>query len=337
MNARSRRARWALACVTVCGAAWGCISRKPSHADASRADRPIDRPLPPPPDVPRVTTGARGPWRDLRLLSAAVSNATQGASPTEVLGAVALPDEDLAHAELRLVRWGDQGAEIIARHAVTGMIPGGAMGLLRGAQGYTVVWFPPPGDGGVPEGRAIDAVGSGFTSYERSATPAEVEAAAWARDALVRRAREKVDEPAPAVTAGGHSVRIVEARRQPAVVRFDEQEITRGADLLGYQRAVGLGVAPGGRAWVAVLRGHCRETRVEVYRVAGTDVVLRGSFAVGAEVGVRWVHVDARDDSAAVTWYQDLIPIRIDCTRGDGGTSTADHGVRVAYVDDRGG
>ncbi len=34
----------------------------------------------------------------------------------------------------------------------------------------------------------------------------------------------------------------------------------------------------------------------------------------------------------ALSWYQDLIPIRLPCARPDGGPNTAEHGVRVARV-----
>ena len=48
------------------------------------------------------------------------------------------------------------------------------------------------------------------------------------------------------------------------------RSVTARYEVTDWVRAIRHGVAPGGRAWVAVLRGHCRETRVEVYRVVTT-------------------------------------------------------------------
>ena len=76
--------------------------------------------------------------------------------------------------------------------------------------------------------------------------------------------------------------------------------------------------------------------RLEVFRVDGATVTLRGRFLFGTEVGVRWVRIDARRHDAVVSWYQSLIPVRIDCIRGPGGATLADHGPRVALVTSEG-
>jgi len=49
-------------------------------------------------------------------------------------------------------------------------------------------------------------------------------------------------------------------------------------------------------------------------------------------VGVRWLRVEPGEGRVALSWSQDLIPIRMPCVRGDGGATTAHHGVRVALV-----
>ena len=57
---------------------------------------------------------------------------------------------------------------------------------------------------------------------------------------------------------------------------------------------------------------------------------LKGSVAIGREVGLRWISVDAGESAVVVSWYQDLIPMRMQCTRGSGAPTVADHGLRVA-------
>lgn len=95
---------------------------------------------------------------------------------------------------------------------------------------------------------------------------------------------------------------------------------------------MGLGLTSPGRGSCATSRGHCGDTRVEVFRVAGDDVWTEAVLPVGKEIGFRWVHVDARDDLAVVTWYQDVIPIRMRCTHSKGSATAQDHGVHVAMT-----
>ncbi len=146
-----------------------------------------------------------------------------------------------------------------------------------------------------------------------------------------------MQELAPASSLGDERVTVAvpHGHTVPAVMMGDI-EVTRGADLTGFEPAVGLGVSEGGRRWVAVTRGHCQQTRLEVFRVDGATVTLRGRFLFGTEVGVRWVRIDARRHDAVVSWYQSLIPVRIDCIRGPGGATLADHGPRVALVTSEG-
>ena len=55
------------------------------------------------------------------------------------------------------------------------------------------------------------------------------------------------------------------------------------------------------------------------------------TWPIGVEVGVRWMRVEPHASGrVAVSWYQDLIPLRIACTRGDGAPTIDHHGLRVA-------
>ena len=90
--------------------------------------------------------------------------------------------------------------------------------------------------------------------------------------------------------------------------------------------------AQGGTRWVALSRGRCHDTRVELWSLREGRAALRASFAVGAEVGFRWMRLEPAAGRVALSWYQDLIPIRLPCARPDGGPNTAEHGVRVARV-----
>ncbi len=324
---RARRAAVVCALVVAC-------SQRARREDASVAA---------PRDVKAVVDAAAGDagaaprpggmWRDRGVVGDAVSNALACGSPREVFGAVAKPTEDLSQAELRLVRWSDRGAATVATRTVTtGVFPGGPMALLRRGAGFTVVWFPAlrEADGGV-EAHALDAETSGFTGDERPATAAEAEAAARAAAARAPRRRAGIQDLAPPSSSGGASVRAELKGATPAVM-LDAVEVTRGADLAGFEPSVGVGDAGDGRRWVAVSRGRCQQARVEVFRVDGEQVTLRGRFLLGTEVGVRWIRVDPARDGAVVTWYQTLIPLRIECIRVPGGATVADHGVRVGVV-----
>ena len=279
-----------------------------------------------------------GVWCAPSVLGDAVSNALSSESLHAVYGAVATPTEDLTRAEMRWVRWSDQGLTSLSAHTVTGAYPGAPMALLRRGSGFTVVWFPALRaiDGGV-EAHAIDAEATGFTGDERPATAAEAASAMWASTPAAPRRRSGIQDLAPLSSLGDEQVTVAVPHGQtvPAVMLGDI-EITRGADLAGFEPAAGLGVSEGGRRWVAVTRGHCQQTRLEVFRVDGAAVTLRGRFLFGTEVGVRWIRIDARRHDAVVSWYQSLIPVRIDCIRGPGGATLADHGPRVALVTSEG-
>ncbi len=279
-----------------------------------------------------------GVWLAPTLVGDAVSNALSSESLHAVYGAFATPTEDLTRAEMRWGRWSEQGLASLSTHAVTGVYPGAPMALLRRGSGFTVVWFPALRalDGGV-EARALDAEATGFTGDERPATAAETAAAMWASAPAAPRRRAGIQEFAPVSSLGDERVRVEvpHGHTTPAVMLGDI-EVTRGADLTGFEPAVGVGVSEGGRRWVAVSRGHCQQTRLEVFRVDGDAVTLRGRFLFGTEVGVRWVRIDARRHDAVVSWYQSLIPVRIDCIRGPGGATLADHGPRVALVTSEG-
>lgn len=279
-----------------------------------------------------------GVWRAPAIVGDAVSNALSSESLHAVYGAVATPTEDLTRAQMRWVRWSEQGVASLATHAVTGVYPGAPMALLRRGSDFTVVWFPALRalDGGV-EARAIDAGATGFTGDERPATASEAAAAMWASTPAAPRRRSGIEDFAPPSSLGDERVTVAvpHGHTTPAVM-LGEVEVTRGADLTGFDPAVGVGVSEGGRRWVAVTRGHCQQTRLEVFRVDGSAVTLRGRFLFGTEVGVRWVRIDARRHDAVVSWYQSLIPVRIDCIRGPGGATVADHGPRVALVTSEG-
>jgi hypothetical protein len=280
--------------------------------------------------VPRVTVGrgAEGPWRAEGIVSAAVSPAV--ALGDGVYSAVALPREDQSRAELRWVRWSAAGAEVLARTEVSGMAPGSALELLPREGGVTVLWYAARGDAGAAP-RALNATATGFDGAEREAPAALVPDAQWSVGVMARRAREGVQEPAPTVPRRGLSPR-VEPRGRGAVLSLDGVELTRGEDLLGYERAVGAGVGPDGVRWVAASRGACADARVELFEVHGRVVTSRASFAIGKELGIRWLTVDATREWVVVTWYQDWIPLRLACVRGPLAPRADEHGLRVAVV-----
>ncbi len=275
-------------------------------------------------------------WHAPTLTSESVSNALLGPSANADVGLVAAPSEDLSTATLRLVRWTERGVTDIATRTISGTFPGGPLAMLRRASGgYTAVWFPArrDPDGGVLVARALDATDAGFEGEERDATDAERAAAMWASGNMAPRRRTGIHDVAPAVMVGDARVS-VDRKRENAIpeVHLDQVEVTRGTDLEGFEQSVGVGVTAGARRWVAVARGRCQQARIDVYLVEGSTVTLRQRLPLRTEVGVRWIRVDARDDEALVTWYQSLIPLRIDCIRGANGATLADHGVRVARV-----
>lgn len=285
---------------------------------------------------PEVTVPPSIVWHAPTLTSESVSNALLGPSVNTSVGLVAAPSEDLSTAALRLVQWTERGVTDLATHTISGTFPGGPLALLRRAGGgYTAVWFPArrDPDGGVLVARALDATDAGFEGEERDATESERTAAMWASGNMAPRRRTGIHDVAPAVMVG--DVRVsVDRKRENAIpeVHLDQVEVTRGTDLEGFEQSVGVGVTAGARRWVAVARGRCQQARIDVYLVEGSTVTLRQRLPLRTEVGVRWIRVDARDDEALVTWYQSLIPLRIDCIRGANGATLADHGVRVARV-----
>lgn len=281
------------------------------------------------PDAPAIVSGA---WSDPATLGQTVSNARATGTPQVVFGATATPTEDLSQSELRWVRWTERGVASLSTRTVKGTFPGGPMALLRRGDAFTVVWFPALHDvDGALEAYAVDANARGFTGDERHATAAEASAAAWASEPMAPRRRAGAQELAPPSSDGAVTVELKRIHTIPAVMLGDT-EITRGVDLASFEPSVGVAAVDGGRRWVAVSRGHCQQTRVEVFRVDGEQVVLRGRFLLGTELGVRWIRVDARRDDAVVTWYQTLIPLRIDCIRPQIFPRLSDHGVRVGLV-----
>jgi hypothetical protein len=301
-----------------------------------------DAGAPTPPDRPRVVHAldvvappperSHDAWWSSELLSAAVSNALAVPGGGDPIAVVADVSEDQARAVMRLVRWSPRGVAEVARKDTTGTLPGGAIALARRASGYVAVWWTGDDDGGV-RARAIELDATGFTGDERAATEAEGSAADWARVANLPRRRASAQEMAPPVldervTA---QVEVRRSRPTPSLV-LGALVVTQGHDLTGFEPAIGLAAVGESRRWVAASRGHCAETRVEVFLVDGEAVTTRGRYLFGTETGVRWIRVDATAEEAVVTWYQSLIPLRIDCIRGVGGATLEDHGVRVTRV-----
>ena len=281
----------------------------------------MDAPPPPPPPV-----GVQGPWQSAEARTAAVSPALwiEGA----VRSAVAAPAEDATGAEMRWVRWSEAGAAVVARHPVRWMPPGSTLSLVPRAGGATVVWPGAAGDAGVGW-RAIDVTATGFAGDEREASATEVASSEWSLTSMRRRSREGVIEPAPPVTSASVVLRI-EPRRMVPVALLADVELTRGEDLMGFERALGLDPEDVAGRWAALSRGSCQDARVELYRVQRDRAELKGSVAIGHEVGLRWLSVDAGESAVVVSWYQDLIPMRLQCTRGAGAPTVVDQGLRVA-------
>ena len=281
-------------------------------------------------DVPHVTVGpgAQGPWHDGRLVGAAASPAVVTADGA-VQSIVAIPTADHTLARFSWVAWTAAGARIAVQIDAPAMAPGAALGLLARADGWTAVWSGVVGDAGATE-HALDINPRGFAGPARAASATEVEAARWALDAMNRRSRERLDLlPQDAARDGVRAT--AQARGGRAAVLLDGAEVLRGDDLAGYAQAMSV-ASRGDTRWLALSRGRCREARVELWAVRAGASTLRASFPIGVEVGVRWLRVEPGARGVAVSWYQELIPLRIPCARGDGGATTSNHGVRVAAV-----
>ena len=314
--------------LAVLAASQGCRTREthpPERAatDAGTTTVPPSRPsTPPPPPI-----AVQGPWQTTEARGAAVTPALwlEGA----VRSAMAMPAEDATGAEMRWLRWADGAATVVGRHTVRWIPPGSAMSLVPRTGGATVVWPTAPGGDAGAGWRAIDVSATGFEGNEREATALEVAASEWALTAMGRRSREGVDEPAPTVTRASVALR-VEPRRAVPVALLGDVELTRGDDLMGFERALGLDPDDTAGRWAALSRGRCQDARLELYRVQRDQSEWKGAVAIGREVGVRWLSVDAGPTSVVVSWYQDLIPMRLQCTRGSNAPTVADQGLRVA-------
>lgn len=334
--ATALRVRVCLASLALCG-----CPRRPTPDASAAPDVRVDVPpvdvapdveIEPPRDVPHTTQGrgASEPWRATGAGTYAVSPAVW--MRDAAYSVMAVPTEDLRHAELQWVRWSDHGAEVLARKEVTGMIPGATLALDHRDGSLVVTWLPAIAapDAGITA-RAQDLSASGFAGDERAAqTPAEASAETWIRAVTARRTRTGAEEPAPASERNGVSV-LSTPRYSSAIVTVDGVEVTRGADLRGYERAVG-GSSQDAVRWVGLSRGRCADARVEVYRVEGHEASLRASFPIGEEIGVRWIALDPQPGALVVSWYQDYIPIRIDCGHAHTLSNLDEHGLRVAVV-----
>lgn len=309
-----------------------CACPRRSTPPAPTADviaPPVEAPPLPPPDVPHATVGpgAAGPWRDPRLVGAATSQAVWVGDQLQSL--VAVPAPDGSHARLSWVRWGQGGAEIVAQADAPAMAPGASLALVPAGVGWVAVWRCEGADGGV-RWCAQTLGAQGFVGDVRDASDRERAAAGWSVDLLVSRRPERADL-LPAEVRDGAVVVSARPEGRGAALRVDTTEVLRGTDLRSYAPALATAVQ-GTTRWVAVSRGRCRETRVELWSLREGRAALRASFAVGAEVGFRWMRLEPAAGRVALSWYQDLIPIRLPCARVDGGPNTAEHGVRVARV-----
>jgi hypothetical protein len=314
------------AALTLLALALGCRARE-THpptpaAPADAATVTTTRPVPPAPP----TVAVLGPWQSTDVRTAAVTPALWiDGSPRS---AAAIAAVDTTAAEMRWLSWSASGATIVARHPVGWIPPGAAMSLVPRVGGATVVWPVTSTDAGAAW-RAIDVTATAFAGDERPATELEVAASEWAFAAMGRRSREGVDEAAPSVTRASLALR-VDPRRTPPVALLGDVVLARGDDLLGFERALGLDPDDGAGRWAALSRGQCQDARLELYRVQQDRAEHKGAVAIGREVGVRWLSVDAGPASIVVSWYQDLIPMRLRCTRGSDAPTVADQGLRVA-------
>jgi len=246
-----------------------------------------------------------------------------------LVGAFATPGSDQEHAAFHLVRWHGGGVMVLQDREGPGLAPGGIIGIqLASGDAPTLLWQGSPRDGGLLH-HALPCTATGCTADVRAATDTERAALDWTLPALQRRSREGTQEVALEAVRDGVTLRI-ERLRTVAVARLGSLEIARSADLIGYQRAAAVGVQ-GEVRWVALSRGQCSENRVELFRVASGVSTRVATWPIGVEVGVRWMRMEVHPAGrVAVSWYQDLIPLRIACTRGDGAPTIDDHGLRVA-------
>ncbi|MFO0627428.1 MAG: hypothetical protein U0325_17600 [Polyangiales bacterium] len=306
-----------------------CPARTPAPAAPTDVAPAAEPQAPPAPDVPHVTVGpgAAGPWRDARLVGAATSQAVWVGDRLQSL--VAVPATDGSHARLSWVRWGAQGAEIVAQADAPAMAPGASLALVPAGEGWVAVWRCEGADGGV-RWCAQPLGPQGFAGGVRDASETERAAAGWCVDLLASRRPDRADL-LPAEVRDGAVALTVRPEGRGAVLRVDATEVLRGGDLRGYAPAMVTATHAGTR-WIALSRGRCQDTRVELWSLRDGRAALRASFAVGAEVGFRWMRLEPAAGRVALTWYQDLIPIRLPCARPDGGPNTAEHGVRVARV-----
>ncbi|MEZ4410618.1 MAG: hypothetical protein R3A52_29670 [Polyangiales bacterium] len=309
----------------------------PAVVDAAIARTP-PAPLPPPArvpdDVPPALTpatmgpGPIGPWQ-------VTGSDTGSTSPAVwdghfVVGAVAVPSADARSATLRWVHWGPRGPETVSEAEVPGVAPGVALDLahVEGDQ-WTVTWMRPSIE--VDAGGAwfsVDVVDGGVRGAAHAPRPERQAAAAWTQDSFRRRSREGARIPPPAIADA--NLRVDSERPRDPRVYLGDVLVTRGEDLLTYLPATAVATGPDGARWVALTRGRCRDSHVELYRVHGGSATLKASWAVAVEVAFRWMQVRPTLGAVVLTWYQGLIPIRMDCTRGEGAPGLADHGVRVA-------
>ena len=74
----------------------------------------------------------------------------------------------------------------------------------------------------------------------------------------------------------------------------------------------------------ALSGGRGQDAGLALSRVQRDSAEFKGAVAIGREVGVRWISVDAGPSSVVVSWYQDLIPMRLQCTRGTNAPTVAD-------------
>lgn len=326
----ARGSRGARAALSLGALLVACARRTPPeviHAPAT--DGSIEAPRPPLPDVPHVTVGpgAQGPWRDARLVGAAASPAVWAGEA--VRSVVALPARDGSHARMSWVRWGPRGAEIVAQADVPAMEPGAAIALHAQADGWVALWRCRGGDAGLRW--CAQALGEqGFVGDARDATASEQRSAVWSQDLLASRRPERADLLPGELREGG-MVASMRALGRVAVLTLDGVEVLRAEDLRSYAPALAVASA-GAERWVALSRGRCHDTRVELWSVRGSTRALRASFPVGGEVGFRWMRLEVSEGRVLLSWYQDLIPIRLPCARPDGGMKLEDHGVRVARV-----
>ncbi|MBL8603165.1 MAG: hypothetical protein JNK72_14675 [Myxococcales bacterium] len=298
--------------------------------DAASVDVPLHN-APPPEPPPQAHPAEGAPFPSGHGVRAAGFESAAVAPPVWIgealYGVFATPSTNNETAQLRFVRWSGEGVIEVSTHDVHGVAPGGAIASLATAEGATFVWQTPGPDGGQGVW-ALPCTRSGCGA-ERVATGAEQTASQWAFNVFARRSREGITEMAPEVSQGGAAVRF-ERLRTVAVARVGDTELARSADLMGYLRAAGVAPGDGGEVFAALSRGSCAEHRIELFRVRGSRAESLGVRPIGEELGVRWMRVTPGPGGrVAVSWYQELIPLRLQCTRGEGAPSPDDHGLRV--------